>query len=220
MKINFLKDISMKIMPESHIQNFKQKFRKKIYLTFWTLNLILFLSILILPVPCFAVDITTVNVKLQNNEIHVSASVKPDPKLIRDTKEGLSKEFVFYIDLFRVWTIWPDEFVSGKKIVNILKSDPIKREYVAVSIDGNVQLEKRFKDSESMFNWAMNITDMKLTNIRGLEAGSYFVRVTLESYIRKLPPVIGYLLFFVPEKEFSIHKDSQTFSLHPQGEIK
>lgn len=220
MKINFLKDISMKIMPESHIQNFKQKFRKKIYLTFWTLNLILFLSILIPPVPCFAVDITTVNVKLQNNEIHISASVKPDPKLIRDTKEGLSKEFVFYIDLFRVWTIWPDEFVSGKKIVKILKSDPIKREHVAVSIDSNVQLEKRFKDSESMFNWAMNITDMKLTNISGLEAGLYFVRVTLESHIRKLPPVIGYLLFFVPEKEFSIHKDSQTFSIHPQGGAK
>jgi hypothetical protein len=220
MKINFLKDISMKIMPESHIQNFKQKFRKKIYLNFWTLKLILFVSIFILPVPSFAVDITSVNVKLQNSEIHVSASVNPDPKLIGDTKEGLSKEFVFYIDLFRIWHIWPDEFVSGKKIVKILKSDPIKREYVAVSIEGNIQLEKRFKDSESMFNWAMNITDMKLTNIKGLEAGSYFVRITLESHIRKLPPVIGYLLFFVPEKEFSIHKDSQTFSIPLRGTTK
>jgi hypothetical protein len=146
--------------------------------------------------------------------------VNPDPKLIGDTKEGLSKEFVFYIDLFRIWHIWPDEFVSGKKIVKILKSDPIKREYVAVSIEGNIQLEKRFKDSESMFNWAMNITDMKLTNIKGLEAGSYFVRITLESHIRKLPPVIGYLLFFVPEKEFSIHKDSQTFSIPLRGTTK
>ncbi|MBI5213201.1 MAG: DUF4390 domain-containing protein [Nitrospirae bacterium] len=98
--------------------------------------------------------------------------------------------------------------------MRVLKSNPIKREYVASSIDGNVQLEKRFKDLESMIEWVMNIGDSKLTNTKELEPGSYFVKVSVESRIRKLPPVIGYLLFFVPEKELSISKNSPPFQIN------
>ncbi|MBI3593199.1 MAG: hypothetical protein HY099_06955 [Nitrospirae bacterium] len=63
----------------------------------------------------------------------------------------------------------------------------------------------------------MTISDMKLTNIRELETGTYFVKVTAESRMKKLPPVIGYLLFFVPEKEFSVSKNSQTFQINTKG---
>lgn len=165
-------------------------------------------------VAIFAADISTVNVKIHDNDIYVSISVRPDSKFIDDMNNGLSKEFVFYIDLFRVWNLWPDEFVTGKKIVKTFKSNPIKREYVASSIDGNTHIEKRFKDLESMVEWAMNIREIKLTNVKELEPGEYFVKVTVESKIRKLPPVIGYLLFFVPENEFSISKDSQRFQIN------
>ena len=44
-----------------------------------------------------------------------------------------------------------------------------------------------------------------------IETASYFVRVSIESRIRKLPPVIGYLLFFVPENDFKITRDSPVF---------
>lgn len=162
----------------------------------------------------FASEISAVNVKLLNNELLITTSVNSDPKFIESMNEGMSKEFVFYIDLFRVWKIWPDEFVIGKKLVKVLKSDPIKREYVATSIEGNTHLEKRFKDVESMVGWAMNITEIKLTNVRELEPGTYFVKVTVEATIRKLPPVIGYMLFFVPEKEFSIYKNSPTLQIN------
>lgn len=165
-------------------------------------------------VAIFAAEISTVNVKIHDNDIYVSTSVRPDSKFIDDMNNGLSKEFVFYIDLFRVWNLWPDEFVTGKKIVKVFKSNPIKREYVASSIDGNTHIEKRFKDLESMVEWAMNIREIKLTNVKELEPGEYFVKVTVDSKIRKLPPVIGYLLFFVPEKEFSISKDSQRFQIN------
>ena len=77
-----------------------------------------------------------------------------------------------------------------------------------------MQVEKRFKDLESMVEWAMNIIDIKLTNIKELEHGEYFVKITVDSRIRKLPPVIGYFLFFMPEKEFSISKDSQKFEIN------
>lgn len=170
--------------------------------------------LLLSAVSIFAAEISTIDIKIHDNDIYVSTSVKPDSKFIDDMNNGLSKEFVFYIDLFRVWNLWPDEFVTGKKIVKVFKSNPIKREYVASSIDGNTHIEKRFKDLESMVEWAMNIKEIKLTNIKELEPGEYFVKVTVDSRIRKLPPVIGYLLFFVPENEFSISKDSQRFQIN------
>ncbi|MCK7471060.1 MAG: DUF4390 domain-containing protein [Desulfomicrobium escambiense] len=111
--------------------------------------------------------------------------------------------------------MWPDEFIAGRKIVKVIKSDPIKRQHVAVSNDGTVRIEKRFKDAESMIAWTMTIDDISLASMKNLDKGSYFVKVTVESKIGKLPPVIGYLLFFVPEKEFSISRNSQVF--HVQG---
>ncbi len=174
----------------------------------------LVLCVLMLAAPGFAAEISVVDVKIHNNDIYVTTSVKPDTKFMNDLSSGLSKELVFYIDLFRVWDILPDEFVTGRKIVRIIKSNPIKREYVASSLDGSIQLEKRFKELEMMVEWSMSIAEMKLTNIRELEPGEYFVKITVDSRIRKLPPVIGYLLFFVPEKEFSISKDSQRFRIN------
>jgi hypothetical protein len=179
--------------------------------------LLLFIFFLLFTAQGLATEISVVNVKTNNNDIYVTTSLKPDSKFMNDINDGISKELIFYIDLFRVWSVWPDEFVIGRKLVKVLKSNPIKREYVASSIDGNVQLEKRFKDLESMMDWTMNITDTKLTNIKELEPGEYFVKVTVDSRIRKLPPVIGYLLFFVPEKEFSITRDSQIFKINPKN---
>lgn len=146
-----------------------------------------------------------------NNEISVTTSLSPEAKFMEDLTEGMSKELVFYIDLFRVWKIWPNEFVKGRKIVRILKSDPIRREYIAISIDGNVSIEKRFKDIDSMLSWSLNITDIKITGIRDLEAGKYFIKVTAESNTKKLPPVVGYFLFFVSDREFSVSRNSHKF---------
>jgi hypothetical protein len=81
-------------------------------------------------------------------------------------------------------------------------------EYAATSSDGSTLIHNRFKTFESMVKWALSINDLKLANTRELEPGEYFVRVTVESKIRKLPPVIGYFMIFLPENEFKIKKDS------------
>lgn len=171
--------------------------------------------LLVTSVPAEAAELSPVSVTILNGEIRAGCSVSPDPPMIEQIREGLSKELIYYIDLFRVWDIWPDEFIAGRKIVKVIKSDPIKRQHVAVSNDGTVRIEKRFKDAESMIAWTMTIDDISLASMKNLDKGSYFVKVTVESKIRKLPPVIGYLLFFVPEKEFSISRNSQVF--HVQG---
>jgi len=161
-----------------------------------------------------AAEIPEVSFRLANNELYASTAIRPDQKFVDELSDGLSKELTFYIDLFRVWNIWPDEFVLGEKIITTLKSNPIKREYIATRVTGNISLKKRFSDLESMVNWAMAPPEIKLTNVKELEAGTYFIKVTAESRIRKLPPVIGYLLFFVPDKDFSISKNSHTFEIN------
>ncbi|MFA5353783.1 MAG: DUF4390 domain-containing protein [Thermodesulfovibrionales bacterium] len=180
-----------------------------------TFILILLISALFfIPAVTGATEVGSVHVRINNNEIYVAASLKPDPKVTEDITAGLSKEFAFYIDLFRVWNIWPDEFVTGKKIVKVLSCDPIKREYTAENIEGNIHTVKRFRDADAMVSWATNLPEIRLAGTKELEPGTYFVKVTAESLLKKLPPVIGYLLFFVPEKEFTVSRDSSRFPVN------
>ena len=172
------------------------------------LILIFLFIIILLPVASEAQVISGPEVKLINNEVYVSFALTLEDKGVQEIRLGIDKELKFYIDLFKVWKVWPDEFVLGKFYSRTLKSDPIKKEHVATSFDGSVIIEKRFRSFESMLEWTMSVKDLKLTNTRELEPGQYFVKITVESKIRKLPPVIGYLFIFISENEFKITKDS------------
>jgi hypothetical protein len=155
-------------------------------------------------------------VEIHDNQIRVTASLSLNEKSLQELRNGVTKELRFTVDLFRVWKIWPDEFVTGKYFVRTLKSDPVTLEYRSASGDGNTIVQKKFKSFESMIGWALIINDLKLANVRELEQGSYFVRVSVESKIRKLPPVIGYFMIFLPENEFKIRKDSPHFTAGTQ----
>jgi hypothetical protein len=153
------------------------------------------------------------DVKMHGGDIYVTTSLSLDENHMQELSNGITKELRFYIDLFRVWKMWPDEFVLGKFFIRTMKSDPVKMEYTATSSDGTTLIRKRFKSLQSMVKWALNIDDLKLANTQELEPGEYFVRVTAESKIRKLPPVIGYFMIFLPENEFKIKKDSPFFNV-------
>ena len=165
----------------------------------------------IFPVLSEAQVITGPEVKFVNNDIYVSFTLNLEEQNLQEIKKGIDKELKFYVDLFRIWRVWPDEFVLGKTNIRTLKAEPVKKEYVSTSLAGNTLIEKRFKSFESMISWALSVRDMKLTNIREIDPGKYFVRVTIESRIRKLPPVIGYLFIFLSENEFKVVKDSGVF---------
>ncbi|MFZ3123201.1 MAG: DUF4390 domain-containing protein [Thermodesulfovibrionales bacterium] len=173
--------------------------------------LLLFCCLLFFPSITRSAEIIGPETKIINNEIYVTTGLILDEKQLQDLKNGIAKEITFYIDLFRVWNMWPDEFVLGKPIVKTLRVDPVKKEYIAASSDGMTIVERRFNELDSLLNWSLNIRDLKLTNTRELEPDDYFVRITVESRLRKLPPVISYLFFFVPEKEFTKVKDSSKF---------
>ena len=89
-------------------------------------------------------------VRLANNDIYVSFSLNLEDKNLEEIRRGIDKELKIYIDLFKVWKVWPDEFVLGKTYTRTLKADPIKKEYVSTSLDGNTLIERRFKSFESM----------------------------------------------------------------------
>lgn len=175
--------------------------------------LLFFCCLLFFPSITRSAEIIGPETKIINNEIYVTTGLILDEKQLQDLKNGIAKEITFYIDLFRVWNMWPDEFVLGKTIVKTLKADPVKKEYVAASSDGMTIVERRFNELDSLLKWSLNIRDLKLTNTRELEPDDYFVRITVESRLRRLPPVISYLFFFVPEKEFTKVKDSSRFSV-------
>jgi hypothetical protein len=176
------------------------------------LYIILFLLItLLFPVLSEAQVITGPEVKIVNNDIYVSFTLNLEDKNLQEIKRGIDKELKLNVDLFRIWKVWPDEFVLGKMNIRTLKADPVKKEYVSTLLDGNTFIKKRFKSFESMTRGALSVNDMKLSNIREIDPGEYFVRVTIESRIRKLPPVIGYLFIFLKENEFKIVKDSGVF---------
>lgn len=179
-------------------------------------KIIIFLLIFFISIPAMTESqvISGPEVRHVNNDIYVTFSLNLVEKNMHEIKEGIDKEFKFYIDLFKVWKNWPDEFVLGKFYARTLKSDPIKKEYVASSGDGITLVKKRFKSLETMLDWVVSVRDLKLTNTRELEPGQYFIKITVESKIRKLPPVIGYpLSVFFPENEFRVIKNSSFFTI-------
>jgi hypothetical protein len=170
----------------------------------------LFIVFLLFCFNAYAAEIAGPEIKVQNNDMYVTAKLTLDEKYLKELSNGITKEFRFHIDLFRIWNMWPDEFILSRSSIRTLKSDPVKMEHMVTVRDDSTLIRKRFKTFESMLQWALSVEDLKIASTRDLEPGVYFVRVTVESKIRKLPPVIGYFMIFVPENEFKISKDSAT----------
>lgn len=152
---------------------------------------------------------------LMDGSIVVSTGLSLDEKETSEIEKGISREIVFYVDLFRAWSFWPDEFVLGKRFTRTIKCDPVKKEYTATSLSGVETTEQRFEGCAPLLEWALNISGLRLTSTATLEPVAHFVTVTAESRLRRLPPVISSILFFVRETEFSISRSSPLFN--PKG---
>ena len=154
------------------------------------------------------------NVKTRGDFILVSTGMNLDEKSIEEINKGVSKDIIFYIDMFRRWRGWPDEFVIGVTVSQTLHCNPVKKEYTAISRRGDVVVEKRFEACDQMISWTMSLPDEKLANKAGLDLEArYYVVTTVESRIRRIPKFIKRVLFFIPDAEFRVEAESETFVL-------
>ncbi len=178
---------------------------KRIYL--------LFLIIVTITIPCIAIsgEIKGPEFKFSDNFLKVSLTLSLDESQINLIHDGIPEELSFYIDLFRRWETWPDEYITGVELIRTLKADTVKGEFIATSLSGSILTVKRFASLESMLKWSLNVNNITFSNNNSLEKGLYFIRVTIESHKRKLPKIIGYVLFFINDRDFKITKDSEIF---------
>ncbi|GMT48302.1 MAG: hypothetical protein IEMM0007_1868 [bacterium] len=158
-----------------------------------------------------ALEIKGPYLDFKDSVIRVSFQLDLDSDYVDEIRKGISKEVIFYIDLFRLWKTWPDEFIAGRKVVRKITSDPMKKEYIATSFNGETFIEKRFNSFESMMKWALNFNDVYLTGLKGMPSGTYFVRTTVESRLRNIPSLFGEIFFFLPDREFKVSSDSGLF---------
>lgn len=184
----------------------------KPYIRSKKISLLLLLSLLLYYSYGEAIEIKGPEIQFSKDDILVSFQFDIGMEKLNEIREGIPKEIIFYIDIFRYWKILPDEFIDGKKIVRTIQSNLIKGEFVASSFDGETLLEKRFMSFESMVQWALNFKDIHLTNMKTFTSGDYYVRVTVESRLRKIPSVISELFFFLPTKDFKIFQKSKLFT--------
>ncbi len=152
--------------------------------------------------------ISDLNIKTKGASISVSFELKVTDAYSQAIRHGLTKEFNVYVDIFRHWDIWPDEFIKGKKYVRTLSIDPIKKEYVGGSFDGEVYLYKRFKGYESLLKWFLRFDNALQESMEGLDPGKYYVKVTVESKKSGLSSLISNILFLLPVRELKIEKSS------------
>lgn len=160
------------------------------------------------------IEILGPEIKIQGNNIIVNTGLINTMEIEATINSGIEKEIVFTIELFRVWSLWPDEFVVSKKIQRIIKYDNLRGQYLTSSYDGTLQTEKSFKEFDaSMKNWVFMIDEINLVNIRELDPGNYYIRVVVESKSRELPHIIGLLMLFIPEVEMSLARESKAFTI-------
>lgn len=163
-----------------------------------------------------ALEVKDVAVKTEGARLLVSATLGLDEAHVTELRRGLKKELIFYVDLFKVWGFWPDEFIQGVKVYHTMKSDPVKGEFILVLVEKGTEKELRFNSVDSLLGKALVIESVQAFSATDIDPGDYYIKVTAESRIIKLSPIVSNLLFFIPEREFKVSGRSSVFRLGAQ----
>lgn len=168
---------------------------------------------LITAVRSYAIENINMEIQKDTTFLTVKARIIPSQEFAEDFKNGLSKNIFILIELYRKWSIIPDEFINGVQIQRVLISDPIKDEFIIKTLQGEILTEKRFKNWQEALDWALNIGPVRVVNINNVDRGKYYIKITVESNIKKLPSILEHILFFIPTYEKKITKESESFRL-------
>lgn len=180
----------------------------------FTRNMLFITGFLLLHVfYAYAIENIDMEIHKNNSFLTVKARIIPSQEFIDDFKNGLGKNILIVVELYRRWSIIPDEFISGVQIQRILIPDPIKDEFIIKTLEGDRLTEKRFKNWQEALDWALKTEPIKIANINNVDRGKYYIKITVESNIKKLPSVLEHILFFIPTYEKKITRESEYFRL-------
>ena len=165
------------------------------------------------PVKAGATSIQGLAIRINDGAVLVSARLVISGPALKEIKSGMEKKIVFYVDLYRHWSSWPDEFIMGRQIERDLDCDSVKGEYIMVFREKGSSGAIRYESCNELISNALILKDIKLSHLEGLTYGRYYVRVTAQSRLMSLPPLLGQMFFFIRSKEFSVQADSATVYL-------
>ncbi len=148
-----------------------------------------------------------------DNDIIVNTSIDNVKSIEETINSGVEKEIVFRIELLRAWTFWPDEFVVSKRIRRYIGYDILRGQYYASWKERGELITKHFKDFDKTKSLIFTARGINLMNIKGLEKGKYYVRIIVESKSRQRIPLMGILMYLMPEVEMSLIKESPPFKI-------
>lgn len=170
------------------------------------------LCLILLPSLLFAVPphIIGPTIVIESNDIILSSGITNVKELEKTISQGGDKEIAFTFELLKSWKFWPDEFIVSKKIVRIIRYDILRDQYWISSDSADLS-----KQSVNSFNTLresfFSVEDLKVANLRELDAGDYYIRMIVESRSINEIPVIGFFMHLIPEIEMSIVKETEHF---------
>ncbi len=153
------------------------------------------------------------SIEIIDNNIIVSLSIDDTDELESVIASGIGKEFIFTVELLRVWNFWPDEFVVSKTIEKTVQYDNLREQYIVSYDNGLTNTRVKFEQYADVENLLFSASNINLANIKELLPGRYYVRVVVESKSTEELPFIGFLMHFIPEVEMSLAKESLPYGL-------
>jgi len=155
-------------------------------------------------------------VAVRNGEITVSASLEGGfpPAIDREILSGVSREFFYYVVLYRVVRGWYDEEKTSRTLRFTVKYDLLTRQFTVVTRRDEEGAEDRVFDTfEEMERWVSILPEVPVAPVRILSRKhSYRVAVKAEMKAGEPPALLKYMLFFVPYSHFSTPwTDSRVF---------
>lgn len=151
--------------------------------------------------------------QIKDNDIIVNFALLNVKKLKETLDTGVAREFIFTIELMRLWRFWPDEFVVSKRIRETVQYDILRRQYSIVSTDGELTVKRRVRGFQQLSQWIFANRTVNLANIKELDPGTYYIRVIVESRTVEKVPLIGHLIYLLPEKEVSMVARTKPFAI-------
>ncbi len=125
----------------------------------------------------------------------------------KDIKDGLMKEFFFYIAIYKKRPLLlQDEEISAREIKRTIKYDILKKQYlVTYNKDKGTRAkeEKIFEDYEEMMKWISKTESVRLVSRELLKPQEkYYISVRAEMKPAGIPFYLRYLFFFIPSSDF------------------